>query len=83
MKASKGSKSSKIIRLARKAADVFTNPDGNGKSGHEDHTALAPISHEQIRMRAYELFLARDRTHGDDWRDWFLAERELAGKNVA
>jgi hypothetical protein len=83
MKAGKGSKSPKVTRLARKAADAFTNTNGNGNSEREDHTALAPISHEQIRMRAYELFLARDGSHGDDWRDWFLAEGELAGKNVA
>jgi hypothetical protein len=31
-----------------------------------------------IAMRAYELFLLRGATHGDDWRDWLTAERELA-----
>jgi hypothetical protein len=83
MKTGKGSKSLQITRLARKVADVLTNTKGNGNSGREDHTALAPISDEQIKMRAYELFLAREGSHGDDWRDWFLAERELAGKNAA
>jgi CHASE3 domain sensor protein len=32
---------------------------------------------EQIRQRAYELFLARGATHGNDVRDWLLAEQEL------
>ena len=32
-----------------------------------------------IRLRAYEMFLARGATHGDDLADWFNAERELRG----
>jgi hypothetical protein len=32
---------------------------------------------DQIRQRAYEIFLARGRTDGDDWSDWFVAERQL------
>jgi hypothetical protein len=34
-------------------------------------------SADQIRERAYEIFLARGRTNGDDWSDWFVAERQL------
>jgi len=83
VKAANDNKSSRITRLARKAMDAFTNPNGNGHGEREDHAVLAPISPEQIRLRAYELFLARDGSHGNDWRDWFLAERELAGKDGA
>lgn len=32
---------------------------------------------EQIRLRAYELYVARGRTPGYDMDDWFRAEREL------
>lgn len=32
---------------------------------------------EAIAKRAYEKFLARGRTHGRDWQDWFEAETEL------
>lgn len=32
-----------------------------------------------IRLRAYEIFVARGATHGDDLADWFNAERELHG----
>jgi hypothetical protein len=32
---------------------------------------------EAIETRAYELFLRRGRAHGDDWADWFAAEKEL------
>ncbi len=38
---------------------------------------VAP-SYEDIRVRAYELYLARGGTHGDDWSDWFVAEQELS-----
>ena len=37
------------------------------------------LSHEQIAMRAYELFLRRGAQDGDDLQDWLAAERELLG----
>ena len=80
MKAGKVGKSPKVTRLARKAAEVFSNTNGNGNSESEDHAALGAISHDEIRIRAYELFLARQGSHGDDWRDWFIAEQELAAE---
>lgn len=78
MKAGKGSKSSKVTHLARKAAEAFSNTNSDGNNEGADHIAPGAISHEQIRIRAYELFLARQGSHGDDWRDWFIAEQELA-----
>jgi hypothetical protein len=33
----------------------------------------------RIAARAYELYLARGGSHGNDWDDWLAAERELAG----
>ena len=39
-------------------------------------------NHDAIERRAYELFEARGRTDGEDWNDWFQAERELAGPDV-
>lgn len=32
---------------------------------------------EDIKRRAYELFLSRGGIHGNDQEDWFLAEHEL------
>jgi hypothetical protein len=37
---------------------------------------------EEIQRRAYELFLARGGVHGNDWVDWFTAERELIGSHL-
>ena len=36
-------------------------------------------SEEQIRLRAYEIYLARGREDGRDFEDWLEAERELSG----
>jgi len=36
-----------------------------------------PVSAEQIRNRAYELYLARGRGPGDPVQDWLQAETEL------
>ncbi|MBN1760304.1 MAG: DUF2934 domain-containing protein [Chitinispirillaceae bacterium] len=35
------------------------------------------ISEERIRQRAFELFLERGASHGNDREDWFRAESEL------
>jgi hypothetical protein len=37
------------------------------------------VNIESIRVRAYELFLARGGAHGDDLADWLNAEKELLG----
>jgi hypothetical protein len=34
-------------------------------------------SHEEIEVRAYEIFLERGGEHGRDVEDWIAAEREL------
>jgi hypothetical protein len=38
-------------------------------------------SDEQSRIarRAYELYLERGGSHGQDWEDWLAAEREIRG----
>ena len=40
-------------------------------------------SADQIRQRAYEIFLARGGIDGDDWSDWFVAERQLLSSSAA
>jgi hypothetical protein len=37
-------------------------------------------SQERIAARAYELYLARGGTDGQDWEDWLAAERELSSR---
>ena len=43
----------------------------------EDTSANHAPSHEEIRTRAYEIYLERDGRPGDELDDWFRAEREL------
>jgi hypothetical protein len=52
----------------------------NGASAHNAASEAGPNSEaniDTIRVRAYELFLSRGATHGDDLADWLNAEREL------
>jgi DUF2934 family protein len=48
-------------------------PATNGNGG-------AAPSAEMIRQRAYEVFVARAGTPGDELSDWLLAEREIMEK---
>jgi hypothetical protein len=50
----------------------------------EDPNAMAqptggppPADHEQIAIRAYEIWLSRGQPEGSDQEDWFEAERQL------
>jgi hypothetical protein len=47
-------------------------PDTENISGNH-----AP-SHEQIRLRAYEIYLQRDGLGGNELDDWLIAEAELS-----
>lgn len=38
---------------------------------------------EEIRRRAYELYLQRNGQAGDPNRDWFIAEREVRARRAA
>ena len=44
---------------------------------------IAYVSDEQIRLRAYELYLRRDAAPGDPLADWLRAERELAAESAS
>jgi hypothetical protein len=43
----------------------------------EDTSANHAPSHEEIRCRAYEIYLERNGLPGDELDDWLRAEREL------
>jgi hypothetical protein len=72
---------------AKQAATTIQQSNGkpqesNGKPAHNGAVEAAPnseINIETIRVRAYDLFLARGAIHGDDLADWLIAERELCG----
>jgi len=45
-----------------------------------DSSVHPSVSEEQIRRRAYELYVQRGGTHGRHMDDWFRAESELRGR---
>ena len=45
---------------------------------HRTEATLAP-SHDEIAMRAYEIYLARGAASGSDLDNWLEAERQLRG----
>jgi hypothetical protein len=65
----------------RSGNPIETSPDSRASMPAEPKYRESICSMEQIRMRAYELFMARGGCHGNDLADWFMAERELAGSS--
>ena len=63
----------------RSGNPIETSPDSRASMPAEREYRENICSMEQIRMRAYELFMARGGCHGNDLADWFMAERELTG----
>ena len=57
-----------------KPARSRTRAPRNGSEGE----LLMPIpNEEEIRIRAYQLYLERGAAHGNDFDDWVTAEKEL------
>jgi len=75
-----------VRRRSKSAAKeaAVTVQESSGMPAHNGNGAAAgrpdsEMNIETIRLRAYELFLARGATHGNDLADWLNAERELRG----
>lgn len=47
-----------------------------GESGSKDRSPTRP-SLDEIRVRAYAIFVERGQTDGQDLDDWYQAEKEL------
>ena len=46
-----------------------------------ENPSITPYVEQQIRERAYEIYLARGGQTGDEVSDWLAAERELTKSN--
>ncbi len=68
-----------------KRANTSTNGSRARNAATSASRDLAPHSptHDEIAQRAFELFLARNQTHGSDVSDWLRAESELRGTHQA
>jgi hypothetical protein len=68
-------------RKPKTSGGVVRRKPGSAKSGSSKTASRStgPMfpTIEQIRLRAYELYLSRGATHGDEVEDWLNAEREL------
>lgn len=82
---------SKKTAAAIAPATVETAPEvrdeirKNGKAATQVTSIAVPVNlEEEIRRRAYELYLQRRATsngnHGDENQDWFVAEREILSR---
>jgi hypothetical protein len=67
-------KTDPVVAAAAEAPAAATIEIGNGTNGHVESTF--EVSHEQIAVRAYHIFLERGYA-GDSFNDWVTAEREL------
>jgi Protein of unknown function (DUF2934) len=45
--------------------------------------SVAPAAEEQVRLRAYELFLQRGEFWGNPEQDWFQAEAEVRDRHIS
>jgi hypothetical protein len=64
--------SSKPQRSASRETEATSTPDTISNVQRENLTR-----DEEIRFRAYEIFLARGEQEGNDLDDWLQAEREI------
>ena len=78
-RAKKTSDSSAVKKNSRaKKAPVAQSPDVR-----QEETSFAPVTEEQVRLRAYELFLQRGGFWGNPEQDWFQAEAEVRDRHVS
>jgi hypothetical protein len=61
-----------------KRNETFELHTGQIQSHAEDTSADRTPSHDEIRLRAYEIHLERGGLLGNELDDWLQAERELA-----
>jgi len=68
------------VSLKRNSNDKYTGTElarSRGATGPDEKSA-----HEEIRRRAYEIYLERGGQSGGEIDDWLQAERELEGRSA-
>lgn len=71
--------------VEKKATETLNQPSAaksasqKSQNGSRSQNGAAKVSDEQIRERAYQLYLERGRQHGSHEDDWYRAESELRG----
>jgi Protein of unknown function (DUF2934) len=76
----KAASSRKTTERAKQATPVTPIRESNGASAENGGAQLHPGIQEEIRTRAYELYVERGGQDGFDQEDWARAEREILAK---
>jgi hypothetical protein len=69
----------RIKSAVKKAAAAMQESGTFANNGTPDGGSDSEVKIETIRLRAYEFFLARGATHGNDLADWLNAEKQVRG----
>jgi hypothetical protein len=77
-RAKKTSDSSNVRKNSRAKAPVSPSPDAGPGT-----ISAVPPTEEQVRRRAYELFLQRGGFWGSPEQDWFQAEAEVRDRHAS
>jgi hypothetical protein len=64
-------------RMASKAKTIGSTDPTQPRTAVEESERLLQSTHEQIRNRAYEIYLQRGAESGYEVEDWLQAEREV------
>jgi len=68
-----------VKRAPRKKKTTVRAQHGNPPAGSQPANPARTVGEEQIRERAYQIYLARGAASGDAISDWVQAECELRG----
>ena len=70
-----------MAKAVKRKTTRKTSASSSKRSGAAKKTALTQEELKSlIEKRAYELYLERGCTHGDDAGDWYRAEKEIKSK---
>jgi hypothetical protein len=73
-----------VYHFNRKMRRCAMEKKRTGITGSRQGTAVMdrkPDMSDQVKRTAYELFQKRGYAHGDDWQDWFEAERMVYSRS--
>ena len=65
----------------RKKKDLASTMPTNVSSIEEGRQNLQERVEDEIRLRAYEIYLERNGSPGDEYQDWLSAEREVRARH--
>jgi hypothetical protein len=73
----------KVVKVAKTTTKSSKNHEVTAMPAVAATSSSAPPLDEQIRIRAYELYLERQGQGGSPEQDWFQAAAEVYGESVA